>query len=500
MVDIQHKDITGADAAHPPFYPSESDPTNTLGAYRGWIKPSTGEMKIRNAANTAWLDVVVTGTSTALTAHLTDTADAHDASAISILDTGANFTGTDVEAALTELAAGGGVGELDDLSDVDTSTAPPSDGQALIWDDTNSEWIPGSVAVGTVAAADVTYAGGTGMSATDAEAALDELATEKANASDLTDHISDPTAAHAASAISYAGGTGMSATQVEAAIDVLATEKANASDLTAHTGDTTDAHDASAISILDSGNNFTATEVEAALAEEADARQAHEADTTDAHDASAISIVDSGAYFTATHVEGALQELGAGGGGGGVADLDDLTDVDVTTTPPSDGQSLVFDDGDNLWKPATVSGGSGYRTLVTLGSDVANATTSYADVTGLSFAVTNGTTYRFQALIIYDASATTVGSKWAMNGPATSLLAYHVSWPGAAANNHSVIFTNGWDTGGGSVSTGSPAAASNIAMIFGVFTASASGTVVVRNQAESGGTITAKAGSTLEWW
>jgi hypothetical protein len=87
-----------------------------------------------------------------------------------------------------------------------------------------------------------------------------------------------------------------------------------------------------------------------------------------------------------------------------------------------------------------------------------------------------------------------------MNGPATSLLAYHVSWPGAAANNHSVIFTNGWDTGGGSVSTGSPAAASNIAMIFGVFTASASGTVVVRNQAESGGTITAKAGSTLEWW
>lgn len=40
-------------------------------------------------------------------------------------------------------------------------------------------------------------------------------------------HISDAVDAHDASAISYAGGTGMSATDVEAAIDELATEKAN---------------------------------------------------------------------------------------------------------------------------------------------------------------------------------------------------------------------------------------------------------------------------------
>lgn len=40
-------------------------------------------------------------------AHLADTTDAHDASAISIADSGAYFTGTDVEAALQELGAGG---------------------------------------------------------------------------------------------------------------------------------------------------------------------------------------------------------------------------------------------------------------------------------------------------------------------------------------------------------------------------------------------------------
>lgn len=38
-------------------------------------------------------------------------------------------------------------------------------------------------------------------------------------------------------------------------------------DLSAHTGDTSDAHDASAISVLDTAGNFTATDVEATLAE-----------------------------------------------------------------------------------------------------------------------------------------------------------------------------------------------------------------------------------------
>lgn len=42
-------------------------------------------------------------------AHIGDTTDAHDASAVSIVDAGSYFTGTDVEAALQELGASGGV-------------------------------------------------------------------------------------------------------------------------------------------------------------------------------------------------------------------------------------------------------------------------------------------------------------------------------------------------------------------------------------------------------
>ncbi len=76
-----------------------------------------------------------------------------------------------------------------------------------------------------------------------------------------------------------------------------------------HLTDTSDAHDASAISILDTAAQYTATNVEDALAEVLDAEQAHEADTADAHDASAISILDTANDFTATDVEGALAEL-----------------------------------------------------------------------------------------------------------------------------------------------------------------------------------------------
>lgn len=45
-------------------------------------------------------------------------------------------------------AAAGGASAIDDLSDVDTSTVAPTDGQALVWSSTDSEWQPGDVAAG----------------------------------------------------------------------------------------------------------------------------------------------------------------------------------------------------------------------------------------------------------------------------------------------------------------------------------------------------------------
>lgn len=78
----------------------------------------------------------VTTVQTNLDNHINDTSDAHDASAISIVDSGAYYTGTDVEAALQEAATmGGGATDLDDLTDAAVSS--PSTRQGLFYDGTN---------------------------------------------------------------------------------------------------------------------------------------------------------------------------------------------------------------------------------------------------------------------------------------------------------------------------------------------------------------------------
>ena len=378
MADIQHSALTGTDAVHPFFLPSGTDP-GAIGAYKGWFDPAAEELWVRNAANTGWLGPWSIGASTAITAHLADPADAHDASAISIADAATQYTATDVEGALAEV--------------------------------------------------------------------LDGL-------------------------------------------------------------------------------------------------QAHEADATDAHDASAISIADAGTYYTGTNVEAALQEIGAGGIGGGATDLDDLTDVDVTTVAPTDGQGLVYDTADSLWKPADVAsgpalsgytvtnetedrsydanattidevadvlgtlindlsagggggGGSGHRTLVTLGSDVVNSTTSLANVTGLSFTVPAGQSRMFEAQIVYHVNNTTTGTHWAVDAGDYSQFGMSAQWP---ITTTSATFQNHTSSNGGSATTSSAATADNIAKMWGRVEANTELTLIVRFAAESGGTVTAKAGSTLEWW
>jgi hypothetical protein len=292
------------------------------------------------------------------------------------------------------------------------------------------------------------------------KASTDSVTTVQAN---LDNHTGDTSDAHDASAISYAGGTGMAATDAEAAIDELANEKANASDLTAHIDDTTDAHDAAAISFAAAGG-IVATSVQAAL-QELDTEKAASSHT---HNASAI---DAGTMATA--------RLGSG---------------------TADGTTYLR--GDQTW--ATVSGGSSYRTLVTLGSDVASTTGgSYSDVTGLSFAVTNGTTYRFYFLMIYTSSATTNGIRLTLNGPAFSLLSYNIT---ANASSAVATLASGACNSYGTVGVGDFVAtasytAGNIATIEGIITPSASGTLQARFAPEvNTNTTTIKAGSTVEYW
>ncbi len=149
-----------------------------------------------------------------------------------------------------------------------------------------------------------------------------------------------------------------------------------------------------------------------------------------------------------------------------------------------------------------VANGGRYRNLVTLGSDVINnnaTANTLADCTGLSFSVVSGTRYRFYATIWYTSAAGTTGSRWTLNGPTFTNLAYH--------SQYSLTATT--DTFNNAVAYSIPAASNatspntigNIAIIEGTILPSAGGTVVVRFASEVvSSAITCKAGSTLEWW
>ena len=180
----------------------------------------------------------------------------------------------------------------------------------------------------------------------------------------VNDHLNDTTDAHDATAISYAGSTNLAATQVEAALDELDTEKASTGSVTTvqtnldnHTGDISDAHDASAISILDTAAQYTATNAEDALAEVLDALQAHEADATAAHAATAISFTPNGS-IAATTVQAAIVEVRDEATGGTGLSLTEV-ETNLGAAPRTSGKFNITSSGLTTGKHVLITQANG---------------------------------------------------------------------------------------------------------------------------------------------
>lgn len=158
---------------------------------------------------------------------------------------------------------------------------------------------------------------------------------------------------------------------------------------------------ASDISITDAANDFTATDVEGALAElqsdaEADATALsdHIADTSDAHDASAISVADSGGYYAASEVEAALQELGPRDAVVAYAELTTTvtragSEIAVVTAGAftADGTSSYMVE---FYAPFMANGGASVTAILKLRQNPAGANTDLgilSQITGASFQV-----------------------------------------------------------------------------------------------------------------
>jgi len=149
----------------------------------------------------------------------------------------------------------------------------------------------------------------------------------------------------------------------------------------------------------------------------------------------------------------------------------------------------------------TISYGDSNRHLATVTSDVTNSTTTLANIDELYISVTAGTTYRFYALINYSAQATATGSRWTINGPAMTSISYLSSYP-LTSTTRTFTYCNAVQLPASANST-SAYTTGNTATIEGMLTPSADGTVYVQFASEAPGTnntITAEAGSTLEWW
>ncbi len=161
------------------------DPGEGAGLYR------------RDDDNASWVAIEPTTVGLALAAHIADTTDAHDASAISILDTAGDFTATNVEDALAELQ-----------SDAEADAAALA---AHLVDATDAH-----------AASAITNTPAGTIAATTVQAAINELD------GDITAHLADTVDAHDASAISFVPVGTIAATDAQTAIAEVATDAASA--------------------------------------------------------------------------------------------------------------------------------------------------------------------------------------------------------------------------------------------------------------------------------
>lgn len=175
---------------------------------------------------------------------------------------------------------------------------------------------------------------------------------------------------------------------------------------------------------------------------------------------------------------------------------DGTTVVEIYKVVLIAGAQLMYEEGQGWSSPTTTPGS---YTLYTAPADVANAAAdTLADFTGLTHAVDAGDKYRFRAVCHFAADATTSGSRWTINGPAATAASTGYT------STYSLTATTA-TTNHGLAAVQLPAAANatsaattgNIAVVEGFYTPSTAGTFAIQFAAEAG-TITAKAGSTLE--
>lgn len=145
----------------------------------------------------------------------------------------------------------------------------------------------------------------------------------------------------------------------------------------------------------------------------------------------------------------------------------------------------------------------GQRAMKVLAASVTNnnaVANTIADVTGLSFPVSNGKRYGFRFQIVYTSAVATTGSRWSINGPTATAhyrSEYSLSATSRTFNEGRTTYDSPAASNASSATTGS-----NMAVIEGVISPTADGNVIARFASEvAASAIVALANvSWVEWW
>lgn len=166
--------------------------------------------------------------------------------------------------------------------------------------------------------------------------------------------------------------------------------------------------------------------------------------------------------------------------------LDDSgTDYRLYSTSLAPGELLEYEESLGFFKVAPTTD---LNVLLVTTADVTNATTSWADITGLTYPIEAGKTYYFECGIMYICNATTTGARFGVNGPAVTYLrgsGIGTVTGSVTASTHSTpaAAVNAVDTSMIGAQTTGPAT-EVYAHFSGVYVPSAAGTFAVRSQSE----------------
>lgn len=165
------------------------------------------------------------------------------------------------------------------------------------------------------------------------------------------------------------------------------------------------------------------------------------------------------------------------------------------------GDSLEYVEGIGFF---TLAAAAKLNAKLRVASDVINATTSFADVTGLTVALKSGKHYNFEAHLFHVNDASTTGSRFGYNigaAPTVSIVGtIDTVTPSVTASAHSAGVITARDTAATAQTTGSTS--QRLAILSGWIQPSADGTFAIRCASEIAvaAGLTVKAGSWCRIW